>query len=162
MKNPERLVWAGTGRICPLVLAILTSLAVAAGPESGRGNYFATKAYAPKPLPRFTETKSKLPSPVYDEDAACVDMYWKAWELAFRNFHEPAKDSAYVSQFIDAAFNENIFQWDTCFMTMLCNYAHPYVPGIGSPDNFYCKQFEDGEISRRDRPRDRKGIRAMG
>ncbi len=148
MKNPERLVWAGTGRIYPLVLMILVSLAVAAGPESDRGKYFAKKAYVPKPLPTFAETKSKLPSPIYDEDPACIDMYWKAWELAFRNFHEPAKDSGYVSQFIDAAFNENIFQWDTCFMTMFCNYAHPYVPGIGSLDNFYCKQFENGEICR--------------
>ena len=33
-------------------------------------------------------------------------------------------------------------------MTMFCNYGHPYVPGIGSLDNFYCKQFEDGEICR--------------
>ena len=75
-------------------------------------------------------------------------MYWKAWELAFRNFHEPAPGSGFVSQFIDAAFNQNIFQWDTCFMTMFCNYAHPLVPGIGSLDNFYAKQHEDGEICR--------------
>ena len=115
---------------------------------AGRGKYFARKAYAPKPLPRFAETRDKLPSPIYDEDPACVEMYWKAWELAFRNFHEPSKDSGFVSQFIDAAFNENIFQWDTCFMTMFCNYGHPYVPGICSLDNFYCKQFENGEISR--------------
>jgi len=33
-------------------------------------------------------------------------------------------------------------------MTMFCNYGHAYVPGICSLDNFYCKQFEDGEICR--------------
>jgi len=33
-------------------------------------------------------------------------------------------------------------------MTMFCNYAHPCVPGIGSLDNFYVKQHEDGEICR--------------
>lgn len=115
---------------------------------AGRGKYFAKKTYTPAPLPTFADRRSKLPSPIYDEDPACVDMYWKAWELAFRNFHEPAKGSGYVSQFIDAAFNENIFQWDTCFMTMFCNYGHPYVPGISSLDNFYCKQFADGEIAR--------------
>jgi hypothetical protein len=75
-------------------------------------------------------------------------MYWKAWELAFRNFYEPPPGSPFVSQFIDAAFNQNIFLWDTCFMTMFCNYGHPYVPGISSLDNFYCRQFEDGEICR--------------
>ncbi len=128
----------------------VTSGPVYEGPEivESRGKYFARKAYEPRPLPKFAETRSKLPSPIYDEDPACVDMYWKAWELAFRNFHEPAPGSGYVSQFIDAAFNENIFLWDTCFMTMFCNYGHPYVPGIGSLDNFYCKQYEDGEICR--------------
>lgn len=113
-----------------------------------RGQYFARKDYVPKPLPKFAEARSKLPSPIFDEDPACVELYWKAWELAFRNFHEPATNSGFVSQFIDAAFNQNIFLWDTCFMTMFCNYGHPYVPGICSLDNFYCRQFADGEICR--------------
>ncbi len=120
-------------------------------PMSGdqpRGKYFARKAYAPRPLPKFADTRSKLPRPIFDEDPACVEMYWKAWELAFRNFYEPPPGSPFVSQFIDAAFNQNIFLWDTCFMTMFCNYGYPYVPGICSLDNFYCRQFEDGEICR--------------
>jgi hypothetical protein len=130
------------------------SEAAAVPPEVGpqyyqnRGKYFARKAYVPQPLPKFAETRNKLPSPVFDEDPACVEMYWKAWELAFRNFYEPPPDSPFVSQFIDAAFNQNIFLWDTCFMTMFCNYGYQYVPGIGSLDNFYCRQFEDGEICR--------------
>jgi hypothetical protein len=122
---------------------ILTNISLA-----DKGTYFARKTYIPKPLPVFNTTKDKLPSPIYDEDPNYVSCYWKAWELAFRNFHEPAKESGFVSQFIDAAFNQNIFLWDTCFMTMFCNYAHPYVPGIRSLDNFYAKQHEDGEICR--------------
>ena len=110
--------------------------------------YFAKSAYEPSPLPKFETTRDKLPSPIYDENTNWVAMYWRSWELAFRNFHEPAQGSGYVSQFIDAAFNENIFQWDTCFMTMFCNYAHPLVPGIGSLDNFYRMQYPDGEIAR--------------
>lgn len=112
------------------------------------GRYSAKTRYEPAPLPQFATTRDKLPSPIYDENTNWVAMYWKAWELAFRNFHEPARGSGYVSQFIDAAFNQNIFQWDTCFMTMFCNYAHPLVPGIGSLDNFYRKQYPDGEIAR--------------
>ena len=96
----------------------------------------------------FETTKDKLPSPIFDENPVWVKMYWKSWDLAFRNFHEPAANSGYVSQFIDAAFSQNIFQWDTCFMTMFCNVADPLVPGIGSLDNFYCKQYDDGEIPR--------------
>ncbi len=113
-----------------------------------RGQYFALKTYVPRPLPKFDETRAKLPSPIFDEDPAYVDLYWKAWELAFRNFHEPAPGSGFVSQFIDAAFNQNIFLWDTCFMTMFCNYGEPFIPGICSLDNFYCRQFADGEICR--------------
>ncbi|MCW4021493.1 MAG: hypothetical protein NWF14_09760 [Candidatus Bathyarchaeota archaeon] len=99
-------------------------------------------------MPTFDETKEKLPAPIFDEDPDYVRCYWKAWELAFKNLHEPSLESGFVSQFIDAAFNQNIFLWDTCFMTMFCNYAHQYVPGICSLDNFYAKQHEDGEISR--------------
>jgi len=113
-----------------------------------QGIYFARKTYEPKPLPTFEETKENLPAPIFDEDPDYVKCYWKAWELAFRNFHEPSSGSGFVSQFIDAAFNENIFLWDTCFMTMFCNIGHPHIPGICSLDNFYSKQHEDGEICR--------------
>jgi hypothetical protein len=113
-----------------------------------QGQYFAKKAYVLQPLPTFAETKAQLPSPIYDENPVYVQMYWKAWELAFRNFYEPRPGSGFVSQFIDAAFNQNIFLWDTCFLTMFCNYAHPLVPGIGSLDNFYVRQHADGEICR--------------
>jgi len=116
--------------------------------RDAKGIYFARKTYEPMPLPTFDETKEKLPAPIFDEDPDYVRCYWKAWELAFKNLHEPSLESGFVSQFIDAAFNQNIFLWDTCFMTMFCNYAHPYVPGICSLDNFYAKQHEDGEISR--------------
>lgn len=113
-----------------------------------RGVYFEKKTYTPMPLPRFEETKSLLPSPIADEHPMWVETYWKAWELAFKNFQEPAPGSGFVSQFIDAAFNENIFLWDSCFMTMFCNYGYPFVPGIATLDNFYAKQYVDGEIGR--------------
>jgi hypothetical protein len=132
-------------RAVPVVLMIAL---INRGLLAQQGLYFGQKQYEPKPLPGFEATRGKLPSPIFDEDPNYVRCYWKAWELAFRNFHEPAKGSGFVSQFIDAAFNQNIFLWDTCFMTMFCNYAHPYVPGIASLDNFYARQHEDGEICR--------------
>jgi glycogen debranching enzyme len=53
-----------------------------------------------------------------------------------------------VSQFLDPAFNANIFLWDGAFITMFLNVAHPLVPGISSLDNFYIKQYSTGEICR--------------
>lgn len=132
------------------VLILCAAGASQAPPPTGgiQGRYFARKIYTAKPLPRFAETKALLPSPRFDDHPGYIDMYWKAWELAFGNFHEPAAGTGFVSQFIDAAFNENIFAWDTCFMTFFCNTAHPLVPGIASLDNFYARQYEDGEICR--------------
>jgi Trehalase len=112
------------------------------------GKYYPKKRYDPIPLPQLQLMRPQLPSPIYESRPDWIAMYWKSWELAFRNFHEPAPGSGLVSQFIDAAFNANIFLWDSCFMTMFCNYAHPLVPGIGTLDNFYAKQHEDGEICR--------------
>lgn len=118
------------------------------GSGSPAGAFFPKKEYRPHPLPTFAGLRDELPAPIYDEKPAWIAMYWKAWELACRNFHDPKPQSHFVSQFIDAAFNENIFLWDTCFMTMFCNVAHPLVPGIASLDNFYARQHEDGEICR--------------
>jgi len=132
-----------------VVAVILGSLALRpVRAEPAQGMYFAKKQYVAKPLPKFAETKRKLPSPIYDENPLYVRMYWKTWELGFRNFYEPRPGSGFVSQFIDAAFNQNIFLWDSCFLTMFCNYGHPLVPGICSLDNFYAKQYADGEICR--------------
>ncbi len=132
-----------------LVLLASASPPLGAEPSEGpQGQYFAKKTYEPRPLPKFSETKDKLPAPIYDENPVYVQMYWKTWELGFKNFNEPAPGSGFVSQFIDAAFNQNIFLWDSCFMTMFCNYGHPLVPGIGTLDNFYAKQHADGEICR--------------
>lgn len=113
-----------------------------------KGKYFYKKKYEKKGLPRWDEIKNKLPDPIYEENELFVKCYWKAWELAFKNFYEPYNGSGFVSQFIDAAFNQNIFLWDTGFMTMFCNYGYGLVPGIESLDNFYCKQHETGEICR--------------
>ena len=131
------------GWLAPKVISAQTK-----APAERYGAYFGKKSYDAKPLPKFEEMRSQLPSPVYDDNPVFVRLYWKAWELAFRNFHEPAAHSGFVSQFIDAAFNKNIFLWDSCFMTVFCNYGYPLVPGISTLDNFYAKQHEDGEICR--------------
>jgi len=89
-----------------------------------------------------------LPGPIYDENPLWIEAYWKAWELAFKNFYEPVEGSGFVSQFLDCAFNANIFFWDSAIQTMFLNVAHPLVPGISALDNFYAKQYSTGEICR--------------
>jgi hypothetical protein len=113
-----------------------------------QGIYFSKKEYVPTRMIPFSEARDKLPFPIFDEDTAYVSCYWKAWEIAFKNFYEPAQGSGFVSQFADAAFNENAFAYDASFLTMFLNYGHPYVPGISTLDNFYARQHENGEICR--------------
>lgn len=113
-----------------------------------RGLYFHKKRYAGGALPTYEGTKALLPRPVFDEEPAWVEVYDKVWEIAFTRFRRPREGSPFVSNYIDEAFNPSLFLWDTCFMTMFCNYAHRHVPGIISLDNFYATQLEDGEIVR--------------
>lgn len=121
---------------------------VAERAPDAQGLYFPKKHYIPAQLPEFDVLRNRLPSPIDEEHPLWIETYWKAWTLGFHNFRAPAPESGFVSQFIDAAFNQNIFLWDSCFMSMFCNFAWPLVPGISSLDNFYARQHEDGEISR--------------
>jgi hypothetical protein len=141
------LLLVGGGTFGPLSAQSDSHLA-GARPTEELGKYYSKKRYSPAPLPSWQALHQRLPAPIYENRPDWIAMYWKSWEFAFRNFHEPAPGSGFVSQFIDAAFNANIFLWDSCFMTMFCNYAHPLVPGISTLDNFYAKQHEDGEICR--------------
>jgi hypothetical protein len=142
-------------------LSILLIMAVVSGVCSGkaaancdadlsqpRGSFFDLKSYHSASLPNYQALKGQLPSPIADEQPLWIETYWKSWELAFRNFREPAVGSGFVSQFIDPTYNEDIFLWDSSFMSLFTNVASPLVPGISSLDNFYAKQHTDGEISR--------------
>ena len=77
------------------------------GHEDAAGRFFSKKMYTPQPLLGFAKMGSQLPSPIYDDNPLFVRLYWKAWELGFRNFYAPAPQGGFVSQFIDAAFNKN-------------------------------------------------------
>lgn len=132
------------------LLLILSFYSIFLLPQNSevQGIYFSKKTYEPRPLPKFDDTKDLLPNPIYDENPLWIETYWASWEMAFKNFQAPADGSGFVSQFLDCAFNANLFLWDTAFQTMFLNVAHPLVPGISSLDNFYIKQYSTGEICR--------------
>lgn len=113
-----------------------------------RGKYFAKKTYSDAPLPQFERDKVKIPIPILDGNPGWLDMYWKCWELALNKAKRPYPGSPFVSNYIDEAFSNNIFQWDTHFMLMFWNYIYPVFPAIQSHDNFYCRQHENGYICR--------------
>lgn len=112
-----------------------------------RGAYFSKKEYKSEPLPLFIDVKDKIPVPVIENDKM-KNLYWDAWEIAFKRLKQPEPGSPFVSNWIDEALSPQIFQWDTHFMAMFGRYAHHIFPFINSHDNFYCSQHEDGMINR--------------
>jgi hypothetical protein len=99
-------------------------------------------------LPTFEDARRLLPEPFWDGHAAAIDCHFKAWKLAFANLRRPAAASGFVARFIDPAFNDCVFMWDSCFMTLFGRYGARAFPFIRTLDNFYAKQHPDGFICR--------------
>lgn len=113
-----------------------------------RGSFFQKKHYTYSGIPVYKEKRSELPSPIIENNPEYVELYWKAWSLAFEHFKSPPHGSPFVSNYIDEAFSPSVFQWDTIFMLMFARYGHSVFPAIQSLDNFYSRQYENGYICR--------------
>ncbi|WP_276501825.1 MGH1-like glycoside hydrolase domain-containing protein [Terrimonas pollutisoli] len=98
--------------------------------------------------PAFQQAKELLPAPVWKGNDLAIEMYWKAWEIAFRNIKNPAPESGFICSYIDTAYNGNIFMWDSAFITMFARYGSKAYPFQQTLNNFYCKQHPDGFICR--------------
>ncbi len=98
--------------------------------------------------PSFEQAKEILPVPYWKGNTQAIDMYWKAWEIAFKHIKNPAPKSGFIASYIDTAYNGNIFMWDSTFITMFARYGTRAYPFQQTLDNFYGKQHPDGFISR--------------
>ncbi|MES2965890.1 MAG: trehalase family glycosidase, partial [Bdellovibrionota bacterium] len=136
-----------------LRMALTLTLIFAFAPISSetadqRGMYFDKKVYVPEPLPTFEKSRKLLPEPILDSRPELVDLYWAAWKIGFSHIQKPEPKSPFVSNYMDAAFSSHIFQWDTIFITRFAVYGQRAFNAIQSLDNFYCRQRQDGYISR--------------
>lgn len=96
----------------------------------------------------FSEARKLLPDPAWEGHAKEVEMYWKAWEIAWGNIRQPEENSGFVAPYLDIAYNGNIFMWDMAFMMMFAHYGNQAFPFVHSMDNFYSHQHPDGFICR--------------
>lgn len=88
----------------------------------------------------------ELPEPILGEHEEWIELYYKAWEIAFK--HIFCKEGLASPKYMDEACNDSIiWQWDTCLMVFYCKYAPHIFPGIESLDNFYGTQKRNGYIS---------------
>ena len=111
-------------------------------------NSFLTMEMENKPLPVFKDIKDSLPRPLWDNHSDYINAYYKAWEIAFGNIKQPLPDTKFVSNYIDAAFNNHIFMWDSCFMLAFGKYADKVFCFQNTLNNMYSHQHNDGFICR--------------
>ena len=138
MKIKENNAWV-MGQDCEMTLAEEPLV---------KENSFIARIPEDKELPLYTEIKHQLPNPVWEGHNDAIDCYWKAWELGFRNLKKPIQDTGFVSNFIDTAFNGNLFMWDSAFILMFGKYADRIFKFQKTLDNFYSHQHKDGYICR--------------
>lgn len=117
-------------------------------------NIFRKKVQNFEVPPTYEEVKGKLPIPKWPARPDVIDCYHYAWKAAFKNTHQPTKENGFVSPYIDAAFSDDIFMWDTGFIMMFAKYATNAFNFQQSLDNFYAKQQKDGYICREIRKSD--------
>ncbi len=75
-------------------------------------------------------------------------MYDKALSITKSKVRGGESESFFKEPFIDAAFSENIFLWDTAFMCCFAKYHMDELPVYQALDNFYGRMEQDGFICR--------------
>jgi len=97
--------------------------------------------------PNAKKLLTTVPDPVIPSRPDLIKMYHKCWELGNQNSVHGTPQNGFVDWYIDASFDNRIFQWDTCFCIAWAKYSQGALPNIQSMDNFYRKQHPDGAIS---------------
>lgn len=141
---------------------LFAAIAVFSQNIDSTGMYFSKTEYNDTDIPVFEDSKRQLPIPILEDDPELVDMYWKCWEIAFNHFKKPPEGSPFVSNILDEAFNDNVFQWDMIFMVMFARYGHDIFPAVNSLDNFYSCQHPSGYICREISEKDGSDFVFMG
>jgi len=98
--------------------------------------------------PSFDEAWELLPRPFWEGREDALDCYRGAWELAFGNLRRPEPGSGFVAGFIDTAFNDCLFMWDSAFILLFARYGRRAFDFQRTLDNLYAHQHPDGFICR--------------
>ena len=98
--------------------------------------------------PSFDEAWEMLPRPFWEGHEDVLACYRGAWELAFGNLRRPEPGSGFVASFIDTAFNDCLFMWDSAFILLFARYGRLTFDFQRTLDNIYASQHPDGFICR--------------
>jgi hypothetical protein len=106
--------------------------------------------------PTLAEVRHLLPQPFIDAPVstpralaeAGIAAYDKVWEIAFKNLNRARGHNDFAGPFLDSAFNDCLFMWDSVFGLLFARYARRGFDFQRTLDTFYRKQHADGFISR--------------
>lgn len=112
------------------------------------GNSFRHARPNTAPPPSFAAARLCLPEPFWDGHGKAIRCYWKSWELAFANLQRVTSANGFIEPFIDSAFNDCLFMWDSVFTLLFCRYGRCAFDFQRTLDNIYAKQHADGFLSR--------------
>ena len=98
--------------------------------------------------PSFADAWKRLPRPFWEGHEDVLACYRGAWELAFGNLRRPEPGSGFVASFIDTAFNDCLFMWDSVFILMFARYGRRSFDFQRTLDNLYASQHPDGFVCR--------------
>jgi len=99
-------------------------------------------------IPTFQEAKKVLPIPELPQHSGFVEMYWRAWEIAWTNLKRPNSENGFISPYMKAVDRSVLSMWESCFVSLYGLYARRAFDFTGAFDNFYAHQHEDGFIVR--------------
>lgn len=111
-------------------------------------NYYKSAEKENSELPIYKEIKMLLPKPILENGDEVIRCYEKTWEIAFNNLRKCKKDSPFVNNFIDTAFNNHLFMWDSAFIVQFGKYGDHVFKFQNTLNNLYATQEEDGFIGR--------------
>ena len=93
--------------------------------------------------------RALLPEPFWDGHASAIDCYWTGLGARVRaTCAGPSRPSGFVANFIDTAFNDCLFMWDSASSSCSARYGARAFNFQRTLDNLYAKQHPDGFICR--------------
>ena len=96
---------------------------------------------------KYEYNREKLPRPVLSSHPEWLRLYDYAWETAFKNVDYIDK-AGWKPQLTCYPGIGVVWQWDSCFMTMITNYSNGTLSALNNLDNMYrLQRGSDGYIS---------------
>ena len=111
-------------------------------------NVYRTMPSESSTIPTFEDASNLLPQPFWLGNELAIECYWRSWEIAFSHLKSPTPENGFVSPYLDSAFNNHLFMWDSAFAMQFGVYGSRAFHFQGTLDNLYCKQHPDGFICR--------------